>query len=492
MKASPILISTLCTLLLGISLLIPGVLCAQVDGLFYPSDEDEAFHSVLSWENNQLLIYGQSRENDFESEDYRLWSLQENGDFIWYSSFGGIHHDICGEMISCENGDFLALGTSWDGVFGRNDFSLTRFNSHMVEIWTKYYGGDHREDATSIAEFSNGDILLAGVTKNSISAANKGLYYMLRLSANGSIIWEKKWGSNSRDIIFDIAIDHNDNIYAAGAYRAMNGYSSFEFTEGNSQAYLCKMEGNGSILWDSIYHHPGNNVFKKLLIDDDNRIIVAGNFQAFSNNYDSYISEIDLNGNILWETTIGNHSYDYVGGLTKYLGNIYLASSSCVDTMTYNSDACLNKLDEFGTLIWSKYYGGEESEYLSDLAVINGNIYAVGKTKSYGNHSFNGYLLNTDLDGNLLSQGEKTHSSIFSIYPNPTNSYVNIALEEKLSCDSIRLSLFDMSGKLLKNFSYNYSNRLVVDLGSLSSGTYLITVNGSCLEPKYGKLIIAR
>ncbi len=493
MKANLILISTLCTLLLNSSILFQFCYGQQVQGIIYPSTEDEELSSMVPTSNSTFILFGQSRMNNNESEDLRIWNILEDGELNWFQSYGDVHQDHSGEMIACRNGDFVSIGSSHDGVFGRQDLSVTRFDKNMIKLWTKFYGTDHRDEGISMDEFSNGDILLAGVSKNSISNSNQGLFTLYRISSNGQLLWEKKWGeSSSRDILYDLVIDNNDDIYAVGAYRARNGYSSFEFNVGNSKPYLCKLNGQGQILWDTAYSYPGNNELKKINIDPTNNLIVGGDYQAFSNNFNCYLAQISSTGQILWETNFGNISFDKIGGLEIVGSNIYVSSTTCDDTLNYSTEGQLCKFDNSGNILWSKTYGGSGSEYFNGLAYYNDRFYAYGKSNSYGGGNFEAYLLITDSLGNILNEGKNSKMLEASVYPNPASDFVNIIIPDGTNCDSIHFSFYHGSGKLIFQESIQFLNRYAIDLSPYPSGLYIYSIRGNCIESKRAKLIIVR
>jgi hypothetical protein len=493
LKVNPILISTLCTLLFAGSFFIQNCFGQHVEGVVYLSYEDEELKSLVPYSNGSFILFGQSRMNDYESEDFRIWNITEDGQLIWYGSYGNIHQDHAGKMIACKNGDFVFIGSSQDGVFGRQDISVTRFNANMIRLWTKFYGTDHRDEGISIAEFSNGDLLLAGVSKNSLSSPNQGLFTLYRISSNGQLLWEKKWGhSSSRDILYDLVIDQNDNIYTVGAYRARNGYSSFEFNIGNSLPYLCKLSGQGQILWDTTYSYPGNNELKTVRLDAANNLIVGGDYQAFSNNFDCYLAHINSTGQILWETNFGGASFDKIGGVEIVENTIYVSSTTCEDTLNYSTQGRMSKFDLAGNQLWSKTYGGNKSDYLSGLHYFNQKFYAIGKSNSFGSGNFEAYLLITDSTGNVLNEGKASQASEASIYPNPANDFVNIIIPEGINCDSIEFNFYHSNGKLIFQENIQYLNRYAIELSSFPPGLYLYSIKGSCIEPKQAKLIIAR
>lgn len=63
-------------------------------------------------------------------------------------------------------------------------------------------------------------------------------------------------------------------------------------------------------------------------------------------------------------------------------------------------------------------------------------------------------------------------SIAFSLYPNPASDFINISTIEVVN----KVRVFDMTGRLVKDFSPNKSN-LSLDISDLNKGVYLVQIN---------------
>jgi len=73
------------------------------------------------------------------------------------------------------------------------------------------------------------------------------------------------------------------------------------------------------------------------------------------------------------------------------------------------------------------------------------------------------------------------------IYPNPTESYIEITLRDKISQDNFEYEIFDISGKIYKN---GMSRNRKIDVSNLASGTYLLKIVD--IDNFYSKLFIKK
>ena len=82
----------------------------------------------------------------------------------------------------------------------------------------------------------------------------------------------------------------------------------------------------------------------------------------------------------------------------------------------------------------------------------------------------------TIVDYSGISEKKKDNS--IKIFPNPANTQVTIAWENPYN-EEFNFALFDMYGKLLKNFNGIKSNNEVVNISNLLSGVYFVRLTGN-------------
>ncbi|MFM7682163.1 MAG: T9SS type A sorting domain-containing protein [Bacteroidota bacterium] len=110
-----------------------------------------------------------------------------------------------------------------------------------------------------------------------------------------------------------------------------------------------------------------------------------------------------LFGQINFYKTYSGNGYDKGEGIVQLEDSSYMITGSS-SSWSGNSDAFLLHLDSLGNYLWSRNYGGQESEggrrvlYNADLG-----FYVAGYSNSYNSTGdFDAYLLKTDLNGNDL------------------------------------------------------------------------------------------
>ena len=94
--------------------------------------------------------------------------------------------------------------------------------------------------------------------------------------------------------------------------------------------------------------------------------------------------------------------YDKGEGIIQLQDSSYLVTGSS-SSFTSSSQAFILKVDSLGNRLWSKNFGGAETEKGRRIFhVPNDGVYVVGQTNSYANKFYDAYFFKTDEFGNLL------------------------------------------------------------------------------------------
>lgn len=146
---------------------------------------------------------------------------------------------------------------------------------------------------------------------------------------------------------------------------------------------------------------------------------------------------IDVGDTVIWTWTSPNHTVESVPG---------------------------NSVESFT----SGFLGPNGSTYSYTFTVVGANDYLCGV---HGAFSMSGTIT---VENNLGVNDFKMGSS-FNIYPNPSNSILNIALKNGITNGT--LEVFDMLGKKAMSQTLNSDVFRSIDISNLNSGLYLIKIS---------------
>jgi hypothetical protein len=182
------------------------ILSADTDGQvigkrrFGGGDEDMA-NSIIRTKGGYLFA-GSTESFGHGDIDAYVLKFNDNGERLFSRAFGGKDDDIAYDIIEVADGYVLVGSTE---SFGRrySDVYVVKMNKNGNRIWQKAYGGSRDDVGYSIVEDSDGYVI-AGKTE-SYGENYRSDLYMLKISKNGKLLWERTYGKKQDDIGYDIA-----------------------------------------------------------------------------------------------------------------------------------------------------------------------------------------------------------------------------------------------------------------------------------------------
>lgn len=442
-------------------------------------------------------------------------------------------------MIQSENGDFILVGSTSSFDLDDTDFHVLRMDSDLNLIWSRHYGYPlYSERAIDVLEDVNNEIYVIGYTNQSGYDLR-----LIKLSAEGELIWETTLGTDDWDFCSEMMFDQDQNILIAGN---TYGYAS----ELNSQAWLIKVSPEGNVIWEKHFGDQGDDVFNDIEILDNGEIVLAGNYFSVENDKElAWLVKCDSNGESIWElkpeelesqgmdVLVNNdlihfhlrkrHEGEWVftnagyfssgeeaffqnhfpQGSNWYHKSVVFNSSqiALLGTSTFYGNGGLETkydlVDNTGDLTIKATYGGFFDDVATDLVLAeNGLIYISGYTVSYDVDSQDYFILystdNSDSDNQVIVEIKQNDELITSVdftelrednetlvYPNPCNNRCYLSGVEFPAV----LKVFDEYGRIVISEKI-WSNYLPVQ--NLAPGSYVFEIHSEKLWMKERVIIL--
>jgi len=328
--------------------------------------------------------------------DIVLVKFDPNWNVLWYKRFGGTGNDFATIYLKV-NGDKVVLSERIDGAgdmngdgdtldtqeasttapFGGIDAFITVFDTDGNPLWQKRFGGTGSEFPYSLSFDSSGDIIVSGLRSPTADMNGDGDTTDLGETSaspyggtgdgfvavydidNGDILMNKKFGgANNTDGARAVSINESGNRFVvighAEGVGDLNGDGdTTDFFEASTTAPFGSTD-----IFISVFDENWNNLWYKRL-------------GSTGNDSGSRHAVFDNDGNIFVGFTL------VPGGTASDLNSDgdTLDEHESADARFGSADFFLEKWTADGTLIWSKKFGGLDSDNLWDVAVDSSNHY---------------------------------------------------------------------------------------------------------------------
>lgn len=389
-------------------LLMPGsaVPSEQWNKTFGENAEDW-FNSVQQTSDGGYIIAGQySFPNPKWASNPDAWLIKfdSNGNQQWDKKFGGSENDWATSVLQTSDGGYIFAGAT--GSFRSNSDSnawLVKVDVNGTQQWYRTFGGEKDDSSNSIRQTKDGGYIIAGM----YSYGENTNSWLIKTDASGNKLWDRTFGG---DLQANSALQTRDGGYI------FTGKTRIYTSTGNYiNAVLIKTDADGNPVWRKTYGGKKDDIMYSVQQTEDGGYILAGSVRSTGNgSADAWLIKTDVNGSQLWEKTFGGTGDDRADSVRQISdGGYILAGRTEQSDGTGKSDVLLIRTDANGTQLWSKTFGGINSDWASSVQpAVDGSYILTGATYSYGNGSADAWLIKVS--------GETNYTQIATPLPTPT------------------------------------------------------------------------
>lgn len=209
-------------------------------------------------------------------------------------------------------------------------------------------------------------------------------------------IWDKRFGGISEEELNSITLINNGAFLLGGWSTSGISGDKTEAYRGNQDYWVVKVDGAGNKVWDKTFGGNDWDVLNSQVTTDDGGYLLCGTSnsgatgdksQATQGNADFWIVKIDENGSKLWDKRFGGTNYDYLMSVIAtndggYLLGGWSNSNNNGDKtqISYGGsyDYWVIKIDINGNKLWDKRFGGTDNEFLLCMKKTNDGNFLLG------------------------------------------------------------------------------------------------------------------
>ncbi|MCY7411319.1 MAG: T9SS type A sorting domain-containing protein [Chitinophagales bacterium] len=320
----------------------------------------ETAQSIIQTSDGGNIIAGYSWSHDGDIIDNKgmsdCWILKFDaaGNLEWQKSFGGTLNDVAYSIQQLSDGGYVVAGytKSSDGDFtfnhGSTDFCVLRLDAQGNLLWRKSLGGSEEDWGFSIKECFDGGFIFVGYSKSNDGDLWKNNgdwdYWVVKLDVAGVIEWQRSFGGDKSDEAYAVVQTNNGDFVIAGGTHSAN--SDVTGNHGNSDVWLVKLDAYGTLLWQKCFGGSGDDFAYAIENTIDGGLIVVGESasndgNATNNNgsSDYWILKLDVNGNLLWQKSYGGSDYEMATSVDQTTDGGFIVAG---DSYSSDGDATLN------------------------------------------------------------------------------------------------------------------------------------------------------
>ena len=346
-------------------------------------------------------------------------------------TIGGTKNESAQSVVNTPDGGYAVLGytKSMDGDISNKtdtsfDYWLVKFDASGQQQWQKVYGGSDDDRGEDLITTNDGGYAILGSSKSNDGdvSNNSGSndFWVAKLDASGTIIWEKSFGYVGADSAFSIIQTQDNGFLLSGVLDvsasdgAGNNRMNMERHAGGDY-WVIKIDAMGGLQWSRYFGGTFTDTAYDYVQTQDGNFLIMGSSDSddvdINNNkgtYDFWVVKLNNTGTLLWEKSFGGTEIDEARAITTTAdGNFLIAGdsrSNNIDLSTNSgaADVWIIKINSDGDLLWEKTFGGSSFDGVKAIHKTQDNEFLVaGNSRSS--------------DGNLTKNNGQNDAWVFKI-----------------------------------------------------------------------------
>ncbi|WP_419870169.1 T9SS type A sorting domain-containing protein [Chryseobacterium sp. CT-SW4] len=440
---------------------------------YFSGNNHDFLSATVSTQEGGFLLAGTShsgkgldkKEESKGGSDIWLIRLNEHGDELWQKTLGSSSDEEARSVVQTTDLGFVVAGSIQNSSkgYGSKDVLIIRLDKDGKELSQLIVGGRGLDEVEKMIPTRDGGVLLGVYSRSEAFTENKAIsgtgsvalrqqpkasshygegdYWLVKLSKEGKVEWEKNYGGSGDDHLRTLALTSTGYIVGGESRSERSGNKTVGIEEG-TDLWLISLNEKGEDLWQKSYS------FK-------NRDVLMG--MSTINKGDDKTKGILL------------------GGYTQAEGRIE------TDDETF----WMLYLNDRGEEQWRKHVKGEsrkKEERLSDIKLNrDGSILLAGTSgEELGKENWKIVKLGDKQIDQLIEKPD------IKIYPNPVSDYAYVEIGYDFK--EAEILLYDMSGRQLQNLKTK--NKVTkLNTQSLIQGAYLVVIKTDTNKTANAKLI---
>lgn len=265
----------------------------------YGGTNIDYFNAIQQTTDGGYIATGSTYSNNGDvsgnhgNNDYWVVKLNSSGVIQWQKCLGGTGYDYAYSIKTTSDGGYIVAGdvSSNDGdVTGNHsasyDYWIVKLDGSGTIQWQKTYGGTAEDDCRYIQQTADGGYIATGfsLSVNGDLTGNHGIwdYWVIKISATGTLQWQKSLGGSSNDYSYSIKPATGGGYIVAGRTNSNNGDVSGN--HGDYDYWILKLDSTGTVQWKKILGGTLYDIGRDVQQTSDGGYVVIGS--TTSNNGD--------------------------------------------------------------------------------------------------------------------------------------------------------------------------------------------------------------
>lgn len=340
---------------------------------------DDEFYTIAR-AGGSYAVGGMKKDLNDDAQGW-LISISDQGITHWDKKFNFNAINLVSAVAVNTDYSYMIGGFTYEKRGYRRDLFYMKLSTTGAKTKKVVLGGKFKDGATDIIPMTDGGNLILGyfTTKK-----NEDIW-AIRVNKFGTELWQKKYDFSRLDYPVKAGLCADRSIMLCANSNTKKSKWDVVF--------LNVDRDTGIKQWEKTYGDEHNNEAYDFTATLDDCFVFCGSTEKIDSAKDFWVVKIDNKGEVLWENTFGWNMNEVATGIyEKYDGNLLVCGYTESKGMG-KFDFWIMELDKDGNLVWEKTLGTDENDVAHDITETDdGGIIVVGSTFN-GENKLDGYII---------------------------------------------------------------------------------------------------
>ncbi|HBV13866.1 T9SS C-terminal target domain-containing protein, partial [Chryseobacterium carnipullorum] len=279
----------------------------QVWEKYFSGANHDYLSATVATQDGGFLVSGTSysekgldkKEDSKGGSDIWLIRLNEFGDELWQKTLGTSSDEEARAVIQTTDLGFFVAGNRQSSLrepqgnsgYGSKDVLIVKLDKNGKELSQSILGGKGLDEVEKMIPTKDGGALLGIYSRSNIGGSKKtenfgeGDYYIIKLSKDGKVEWEKDFGGKGDDHLRTLALTSTGYIIGGESRSERSGNKTVGIEEG-TDLWLISLNERGEEIWQKSFNFKNRDILMGMSVlhsaDDKSSkgILLGGYTQA--------------------------------------------------------------------------------------------------------------------------------------------------------------------------------------------------------------------
>jgi hypothetical protein len=311
-----------------------------------------------------------------------------------------------------------------------------RHDAYGDTLWAKTFGSGN---GYSVQQTDDGGYVITGFIDS--FGAGRDDVWLIKTNANGDTMWTKTFAG------INFGGGRSVQQTSDGGY-IITGTVNF-FSTDSADVWLIKTDANGDTTWTKTFGGSNNDEGYSVQQTADSGYVITGYTHSYgAGESDVWLIKTEIDGDTIWTKTFGGSDSD-LGRYAQQTADGGYVILGWTRSFGFGAwDVWLIKTDANGDTMWTKTFGGSFEDVGHSLQqTFDGGYIIAGATRSFGTGGYDVWLIRVDAD--IVSRTSINGYQLQQNYPNPFNP--RTIINYRLAFDNfVELAIYNLSGQQIR------------------------------------------